>query len=166
MDNKAQWSLVAAAWVLAIGVIAIGVYAVRHFSAPPPGAPIETRVFGTAAKPICPVDGTEIVLGPDTPKVNFMGNTYYFCPKLDVLGRTHKALFLMDPLLYLTGKSGHAVAAAVPLQAPSPPPNAASQALSPAAAAGPTPGPSAAATAALAPRPVPTPTETPVFAPY
>jgi YHS domain-containing protein len=123
VDNKAQWSLVAAAWVLAIGVIAIGVYAVRHFSAPAPGAPLEARAFGTPANPLCPVDGTEIVLGPDTPKVNFMGNTYYFCPKLDVLGRTHKALFLMDPLLYLTGKSGHPVAepapaAAVPVPAP------------------------------------------------
>jgi len=140
MDNKAQWSLVAAAWVLAIGVIGLGLYAIRHFSreAALPGA---VQSFGTPAKPLCPVDHVELALGPETPKVSFNGTIYYFCDNKDPLGRSHKTLFLMDPLLYLTGVSGYA----------SPEP---------------APGPEAAALSGTAGGPAPsTPTATPTPAP-
>jgi YHS domain-containing protein len=114
MDKKAQWSLVAAAWVLAIGVLALGLYALHRFSpddsktaAPPVPQP------GIATKVFCPVDHVEVVVGPTTPKVNYNGNTYYFCDTKDSQGRSHKELFLMDPQLYLTGQSSYA-----PVQTP------------------------------------------------
>ena len=108
MDNKAQWSLVAAAWVLAIGVISLGIFAIRHFSQQREAAlPGQLQSFGTAARPLCPVDRIEVISSPETPHATFNGNIYYFCENKDLMGRSHKALFLMDPLLYLTGVSGH-----------------------------------------------------------
>jgi YHS domain-containing protein len=105
MDKQAQWALVAAAWVLAIGIICMGLYAIYHFSNAAPVVETAVRVFGTAQNPICPVDGDPVVLGPDTPSVNYNGNTYYFCGHKDTLGRDHKMLFLMDPMHYLTGSA-------------------------------------------------------------
>jgi YHS domain-containing protein len=109
MDNKAQWSLVAAAWVLAIGVIAIGLYAIRHMGGPsaPPSA-AQPAQAAAGGKTLCPVDHVEVQVGPDTPRVNYQGTTYYFCATKDSMGRTHKELFLMDPQLYLSGVSSYA----------------------------------------------------------
>lgn len=162
MDNKAQWSLVAAAWVLAIGVIGLGVYAIRHFSALATTPPGQIREFGTAAKPLCPVDRDEIVLTPDTPKVSFNGTVYYFCDHKDPQGRSHKTLFLMDPLLYLTGTSSYAQPTPLPGSQPAPATSTAAVAVTATA----TPAAKAALAAAPTLAPSPTRTETPVFAPY
>jgi YHS domain-containing protein len=114
MDKKAQWSLVAAAWVLAIGVIAMGILALQRFGSAPAAnpAPLPSPQASGNGKQYCPVDHVEVVVGPDTPKVRYNGNTYYFCDTKDSQGRSHKELFLMDPQLYLSGVSSYAPNAA------------------------------------------------------
>jgi YHS domain-containing protein len=147
MEKKAQWSLVAAAWVLAVGVIGMGAYALWRFSTPAAAPPAEAgglRSFGTADKPLDPIDGQAVEITPDTPKVNYNGNFYYFDDRKDVLGRSHKMLFLMDPLHYLTG--------AAPLVAPGLPTPGAT--LAPGAQALPPPQPSPLSGSAA---PVPSP---------
>jgi YHS domain-containing protein len=118
MDKKAQWSLVAAAWVLALGVIALGTYALRRFSAPSEAAVPQAPYLGTAMRPLCPVDHDEIALQQDTPRATYNGVTYYFCGHTDSQGKSHKTLFLMDPSLYLTGVSGHLLSAQAAAPAP------------------------------------------------
>jgi YHS domain-containing protein len=93
--------------VLAIGVIALGLYAIHHFSgisssAPAPG---QVRSFGTPQSPVDPVDGQPVTVDSNTPQVNYSGTIYYFDSDRDVRGRSHKMLFLMDPLHYLTGSA-------------------------------------------------------------
>jgi YHS domain-containing protein len=152
MDKKAQWSLVAAAWVLAIGIIAMGVAALMRFgtasAAPSPAA----AASPAAGRAICPVDHVEVVIGPDTPKANYEGTTYYFCSSKDALGHTHKELFLMDPKLYLSGVSSYAVAVSPAAALPAAPAAAASAPAPPAAAvagaATPPPSPSASSPSA------------------
>jgi YHS domain-containing protein len=147
MDKNAQWSLVTAAWVLALGVLGLGAYAIYHFgSGQASGGPQALPSFGTADKPLCPVDHAEIALGPNTPKVNYQGRTYYFCDKRDEQGRTHKMLFLMDPELYLRGVSAFSA---------SPSPQAALQAAQ-------APAPTATATTAPPTPLVPLATATPI----
>jgi YHS domain-containing protein len=127
MEKAAQWSLVAAAWVLVAAVTGLGIYAIRHFSP----RPQEERLFGTAEHPLCPVDHVEVQALSGTPKVAYQGKIYYFCGNKDPLGREHKTLFLMDPQLYLSGVS------AIPSPAPSPSPLPSPSSTAPAAAASP-----------------------------
>jgi YHS domain-containing protein len=107
MEKQAQWALVAAAWVMAIGVLGLGAYAIIHFgnAGPASGAALSLKNTGTAQNPIDPVDGQAVTLSPDTPHASYNGNDYYFDDQKDLYGRDHKTIFLMDPLHYLTGST-------------------------------------------------------------
>jgi YHS domain-containing protein len=105
MDKKAQWSLVAAAWIGVLGLLGLGWLALekvpsfRVAEAQGPAQP--------GSKFLDPVTKSEVLIATDTPHVIYMGRDYYFSTAKDERGRDHKTLFLMDPELYLSGVSSY-----------------------------------------------------------
>jgi hypothetical protein len=103
MGKFAQWALVAAAWFAALSVAATGVLALDKLariqaalSAPKadPVDPYALRADGTA---LCPVTGQRVVVGPQTPKVVYLGRTYFFSTDKDANGVDARTRFLTDP---------------------------------------------------------------------
>lgn len=110
MDKKAQWSLVGAVWVLALGMLALGwLFLQKTVAARGGDSPKVGQTMETGARLLDPVTKVEVIIAADTPHVNYQGRDYYFSTARDERGRDHKTLFLMDPELYLSGKSSYKV---------------------------------------------------------
>jgi hypothetical protein len=112
VDKPAQWALVGAAWFLAVSVAVFGFLAWQRLGAVRPQAgPPAASVAGPAAAAgsaspwalqpdgtaLCPVTGQRVQVGPDTPTVTYLGNTYYFSGDKDASGQDARTRFLMDP---------------------------------------------------------------------
>jgi hypothetical protein len=111
VDRPAQWALVGAAWFLALSVAVFGFLAWQRLErAAPLNVPQaaagawSVQTDGTA---LCPVTGQRITVGPDTPRVVYLGRTYYFSDERDASGVDARTRFLMDPESWL----GHRTAA-------------------------------------------------------
>ena len=117
MDKKAQWSLVGAVWVLALGLLGLGwlflqkTVAVHGTEAL---KPLSAQQAEAGTRLLDPVTKMEVIIASDTPHVNYQGRDYYFSTARDERGRDHKTLFLMDPELYLNGVSSYKNSGAVP----------------------------------------------------
>jgi len=104
MDKPAQWALVGAAWFLALSVALFGFLAWQGLGhgAPPRGPQDSTALAlqsdGTA---LCPVTGQRVLVGLDTPKLTYLGRTYYFSSDKDAEGQDARTRFLMDPDAWL-----------------------------------------------------------------
>ncbi|HTB22256.1 MAG TPA: hypothetical protein VK914_06085 [bacterium] len=106
MDRPAQWALVGAAWFLALSVAVFGYLAWQRLERVAPSSPQETAAAavwavqsdGTA---LCPVTGERVSVGPDTPRVTYLGRTYYFSGEKDSSGVDARTRFLMDPESWL-----------------------------------------------------------------
>jgi YHS domain-containing protein len=95
MDKKVQFSLVAAAWFAAFSVAVFGYLAWQRGLPGADGADGAAAVAGATA--VCPVTGRTVAVGPDTPKVVYLGRTYYFSGDKDADGHDARTRFLMDP---------------------------------------------------------------------
>jgi YHS domain-containing protein len=101
MDKPAQWALVGAAWFLAISVAVVGFLALERLGPAHPEAAAAGVSVQDAGAVLCPVTGKRIIVGPDTPKVIYLGKTYYFSDDRDADGVDARSRFLMDPESYL-----------------------------------------------------------------
>lgn len=115
MDKLAQWSLVAAAWFLALAVAVLGYVVLQRISPPKPSDPLSVYAQAADGTARCPVTAERIVVAPDTPKVSYQGRVYYFSHAVDGEGRDARTRFLMNPEAYLHG--GPALPAEAPTQA-------------------------------------------------
>jgi YHS domain-containing protein len=104
MDKKIQWAVVGALWVLVLGALGLGYEYIHNHasggSASQPGAPAAQ----VGDKVVDPVSKNEVVVGKDSPHVNYQGQDYYF---ESGTAQDHKLQFLMDPELYLKGVSSY-----------------------------------------------------------
>lgn len=109
MDKPAQWALVGAAWFLAVSVAVFGFLTWQRMGAVrAPSGPLAATAGATAGSTspwalqsdgtaVCPVTGQRLQVGPDTPTVSYLGNTYYFSADKDASGADARTRFLMDP---------------------------------------------------------------------
>jgi YHS domain-containing protein len=103
MDKPVQWALVGAAWFLALSVALFGYLAWQRTGSAAPAAAGSAAQWSVASDGTaqCPVTGKRIQVGPATPKVVYMGKTYYFADDKDDQGNDARSRFLMDPDSYL-----------------------------------------------------------------
>jgi hypothetical protein len=111
VDKPVQWALVGAAWFLAGSVAVFGFLTWQRLGSirTPAGtlaAPLGNAAATGSSSPwalqsdgtaLCPVTGQRIQVGPDTPTVTYLGNTYYFSGDKDASGQDARTRFLMDP---------------------------------------------------------------------
>ena len=105
MDKPVQWALVGAAWFLAGSVAVFGFLTWQRLGAVRTPAATEGVATGSsspwALQPdgtaLCPVTGQRVQVGPGTPTVTYLGNTYYFSGDKDASGQDARTRFLMDP---------------------------------------------------------------------
>jgi hypothetical protein len=104
VDRKAQWSLVAAVWFIALSVAVFGFLIWRRIAPPAAAAPLTAQSLVPQANGSvrCPVTGESIQVGPDTPTVNYRGQTYYFATAKDSDGLDARTRFLMAPDRYVS----------------------------------------------------------------
>ncbi|HTB34112.1 MAG TPA: hypothetical protein VK842_04570 [bacterium] len=104
MDKKAQWSLVGAAWFAALSVAGFGYLIWQRGGSPALPGPLTAQSLVPQANGTvrCPVTGELLQVGPDTPTVNYRGQTYYFSTAKDGNGLDARIRFLMDPDRYLS----------------------------------------------------------------
>ncbi|HTB35013.1 MAG TPA: hypothetical protein VK842_09125 [bacterium] len=104
MDRKAQWSLVGAAWFAALSVSLFSYLNWRRggTGGAPAALTAQSLVPQSNGSVRCPVTGELIQVGPDTPTVNYRGQTYYFSTSKDANGLDARTRFLMDPDHYLS----------------------------------------------------------------
>lgn len=105
MDKKAEWSLVGAAWFLALSVGGFGYLAWRRLGPAAPAASTAPaadawglKADGTAR---CPVTGEILRVVSSTPQVDYLGHVYYFSLATDSQGLDARTRFLMDPDSFL-----------------------------------------------------------------
>ena len=104
MDKKAQWSLVAAVWFIALSVAVFGYLIWRRVAPAGAAAPLTAQSLLPQANGSvrCPVTGEDLQVGADTPTVNYRGQTYYFSKAKDANGLDARTRFLMDPEHYVS----------------------------------------------------------------
>jgi len=104
VDRKAQWSLVAAAWFIALNVAVFGFLIWRRVGPAAAAAPLTTQSLVPQANGSvrCPVTGESLQIRADTPTVNYRGQTYYFSTAKDANGLDARTRFLMDPEHYVS----------------------------------------------------------------
>jgi YHS domain-containing protein len=107
MDKKIQWALVAALWVLVLGGLGLAYEFIHQRGAAASSADAAPAQVGD--KVLDPVSKNEVVVGKDSPHVNYQGRDYYFEAGT---ASDHKVQFLMDPDLYLKGVSSYQAQAA------------------------------------------------------
>lgn len=99
MDRPAQWALVGAAWFLAASVAVFGYLTWQRLGRVPMASGAAASADPSYA--ICPVTGARVLVGPATPKVVYMGHTFYFSGAVDSDGLDARSRFLMDPEAWL-----------------------------------------------------------------
>jgi len=110
VDKKAQWSLVAAAWFAALSVSLFSYLNWQRGAAPAPAGGVapapasgpQSLVPQANGTVRCPVTGELLLVKPDTPTVNYRGQTYYFSTTKDANGLDARTRFLMDPDHFLS----------------------------------------------------------------
>ncbi len=105
MDPKAQWALVAAAWIFALGLLFL---LWRHWGAPlpPAGAAAPFPATAGAGLAVDPVSGATVAMDESlTAYAIYKGRKYWFS-RQSAGGFSDKMLFLMNPERYLGGPQG------------------------------------------------------------